>query len=909
MLDYGYPQVLSTEALKAFVFNEAVLVDDAPPPSSKDVGALGIYALNKLVDNLSLSSPGPAAKDKPLALTMKDERNHKNELFVDLIERLTVLFSPQGTKLKAEINGFIRMTSFLKGTPEVRLALNEDLVVGRRDDRSARYGLVTLDDITFHECARLDLFEMDRSLSLHPPDGEFVLLNYRISEDFALPFYITPIVEQPQTGGPYRVDLMIKIRLDIPDDQQAVNVIIKCPLPKCVESANCELHLKGVSYQVNKNVAEWSIQEFAGGSDLFLRCRITLKEVYDATIRKEFGPISLDFELPMHNCSNVQIRYLRVVERDKSYNPLRWMKEGEAAKAKRCEGRWEDERGFALLELLDLPNELLLAVFQQLDFRTVVRSCRRTCRRFIALADAEQLWRHYWERYFDATSSSRSRSGNSCNNKSWRDRVLVVLQCPLLHALKQRRASRRGRTTLTALCPMDEGFLNLDDRDKVCLARHSYSEKHISLAMLCKVGCFLLLESLLEAVLFGLLHDPTTGTSSKGMSAASRQAVEMMGTCLGAAAELDWEPRRELISLLEQRGRLLLMESLFLKHRLNPFKKRLALHMTSACASVDLVEGCMFWLLTLSSSSSVFPYVRGEGRPVSPRGQVWQAALREAAIHASEHVLEAMLVNLHNDGGEGEAMALPPLVGEETVSTEALLEALMFVIPPSGKASTTEEADLAKRTRMARCLLAAIEATEQQRHPTTTLEGETGRSCIQKLHAGKANEVLLRILQQRAEHNKPPFSANVMQLVLDKAAQQYQNNVLALTSMATNEHSSSSSATTTAPAVENRTSTATIISPSIVTTQRKPMPSIGGRKTSFPSSAAMMVILTVVAIVAAFVLSLAIPFSSLLVGSNGSSGEIAAMVTVIVVAVMIMVVNVHMSPPALQHDEQARMPT
>ncbi|KAL6077327.1 hypothetical protein QOT17_002213 [Balamuthia mandrillaris] len=525
----------------------------------------------------------------------------------------------------------------------------------------------------------------------------------------------------------------------------------------------------------------------------------------------------------------------------------------------------------------------------------------------MALADAEQLWRHYWERYFDATTSSRSRSSNSYDNKSWRDRVLVVLQCPLLHALKQRRASRRGRTTLTALCPMDEGFLSLDDRDKVCLARHSLSEKHISLATLCKVGCFLLLESLLEAVLFGLLHDPTTGTSSKGMSAASRQAVEMMETCLGAAAELGWEPRRELISLLEQRGRLLLMESLFLKHRLNPFKKRLALHMTSACASVDLVEGCMFWLLTLSSSSAVFPYVRGEGRPVSPRGQVWQAALREAAIHASEHVLEAMLANLHNDGGEGEAMALPPLVGEETVSTEALLEALMFVIP----ASTTEEADLAKRTRMARCLLAAIEATEQQRRSTTTVEEETGRSCIQELHEGKANEVLLRILQQRAKQNKPPFSANVMRLVLDKAAQQHQKNVLALTSMATNEHSSSSStATVTEPVVENRTS---IISPSIVsttsTTQCKPTPSIGRRKTLFPSSAAMMVIMTVVAIVAAFVLSLATPFSSLLFGSNGSSGEIVAMVTVIVVAVMIMVVNMHMSPPALQQDEQARMPT
>ena len=42
--------------------------------------------------------------------------------------------------------------------------------------------------------------------------------------------------------------------------------------------------------------------------------------------RKEIGPVSMSFEIPMYNVSNLQVRYLRISEQHKSYNPYRWVR-------------------------------------------------------------------------------------------------------------------------------------------------------------------------------------------------------------------------------------------------------------------------------------------------------------------------------------------------------------------------------------------------------------------------------------------------------------------------------------------------------------------------------------------------------------------------------------------------------
>lgn len=121
MLDYGYPQVTSTEMLKSCVHNEAVLVK---APS----------ALSTASSMLSMSSnrtKASAAANIPITMMSAKGSSSKNEIYVDIVERLTVLFSAAGYVVNSSIDGSILMKSFLSGNPELRLALNEDLVIGK----------------------------------------------------------------------------------------------------------------------------------------------------------------------------------------------------------------------------------------------------------------------------------------------------------------------------------------------------------------------------------------------------------------------------------------------------------------------------------------------------------------------------------------------------------------------------------------------------------------------------------------------------------------------------------------------------------------------------------------------------------------------------------------------------------
>jgi len=77
--------------------------------------------------------------------------------------------------LRAEVEGSIKLRSFIAGSPELRLGLNEDLVV-RGNDTNVSYARVQLDDAIFHPCVSLVEWETDRSLIFTPPDGEFTLM-------------------------------------------------------------------------------------------------------------------------------------------------------------------------------------------------------------------------------------------------------------------------------------------------------------------------------------------------------------------------------------------------------------------------------------------------------------------------------------------------------------------------------------------------------------------------------------------------------------------------------------------------------------------------------------------------------------------------------------------------------------
>jgi len=49
----------------------------------------------------------------------------KNEIFLDVVEKLNILISNNGNVLRSEIIGAVKMRSALSGMPELKLGLND----------------------------------------------------------------------------------------------------------------------------------------------------------------------------------------------------------------------------------------------------------------------------------------------------------------------------------------------------------------------------------------------------------------------------------------------------------------------------------------------------------------------------------------------------------------------------------------------------------------------------------------------------------------------------------------------------------------------------------------------------------------------------------------------------------------
>eukprot|EP00563_Minutocellus_polymorphus_P004653 CAMPEP_0181033342 /NCGR_PEP_ID=MMETSP1070-20121207/7205_1 /TAXON_ID=265543 /ORGANISM="Minutocellus polymorphus, Strain NH13" /LENGTH=495 /DNA_ID=CAMNT_0023110761 /DNA_START=77 /DNA_END=1561 /DNA_ORIENTATION=+ len=317
MLDYGYPQVTSTENLKSFVYNEPIVVTPVVNTGQMvNPKTASASAVHKPVIN-SVNASGKKT----------NSTNQKNEIFVDILERLNVLFSNNGYVLNSTIDGCIQMKSYLAGNPELRLALNEDLVVGREKSSAAPYGAVVLDDINFHESVNLNEFEYAKTLQFRPPDGEFVVLNYRLTGDFKTPFRIFPAIEET---APKTMEISVLVRAEMPENHFGANVSLELPLPKCTAAASCSLVTSPgttgahAEYSAQDRKVLWTMKKLPGNTEQTMRIKVTLNQPCTSSIRREIGPIGMNFEIPMYNVSNLQIKYLRIAENMPGYTPYRW---------------------------------------------------------------------------------------------------------------------------------------------------------------------------------------------------------------------------------------------------------------------------------------------------------------------------------------------------------------------------------------------------------------------------------------------------------------------------------------------------------------------------------------------------------------------------------------------------------
>ncbi|OJD21598.1 hypothetical protein ACJ73_07061 [Blastomyces percursus] len=100
-------------------------------------------------------------------------RHTSNELYVDIVESLSVTLAPSGRPISALVHGTIVFTAKISGVPDLLLSLGAP---GGQKNVAHKLQLPV-----FHPCVRLSRWrEKPGELSFVPPDGRFVLAGYEV---------------------------------------------------------------------------------------------------------------------------------------------------------------------------------------------------------------------------------------------------------------------------------------------------------------------------------------------------------------------------------------------------------------------------------------------------------------------------------------------------------------------------------------------------------------------------------------------------------------------------------------------------------------------------------------------------------------------------------------------------------
>ena len=160
-----------------------------------------------------------------------------------------------------------------------------------------------------------------------PPEGEFILMNYRINNEFAPPFRLYTIVEESD----YKLELRIKLSANFNNTIKGGNIVITFNAPKETQSVyfNLPKQFKDIhktDYNQNEHLCTWKIPKITGGSENTLDVIFTLQVNKPSICRRELGPLVMSFEIPNYNVSHMQIKELKVMSSDPKNTAQRWVR-------------------------------------------------------------------------------------------------------------------------------------------------------------------------------------------------------------------------------------------------------------------------------------------------------------------------------------------------------------------------------------------------------------------------------------------------------------------------------------------------------------------------------------------------------------------------------------------------------
>ncbi|RHY60977.1 hypothetical protein DYB38_003395 [Aphanomyces astaci] len=222
----------------------------------------------------------------------------RNEVYLDVFESVNLLMSANGAVLRNEVVGQVVMKTLLTGMPECKI-----------------------DDCTFHRCVRLGKFDADRTITFIPPDGEFELMKYRVTENINLPFKIMPAYQE---GSSTRMAVSLKIAATFSARLFATNIVIKIPVPQNTARCKIIVPIGTAKHAPEHHAIVWKIRKFQGTLERMLDAEI---EMLKGTKEKVWSrpPIQVEFQVPMFTSSGLHVRFLKVFEKS-SYQTTKWVR-------------------------------------------------------------------------------------------------------------------------------------------------------------------------------------------------------------------------------------------------------------------------------------------------------------------------------------------------------------------------------------------------------------------------------------------------------------------------------------------------------------------------------------------------------------------------------------------------------
>lgn len=316
ILDYGYPQNTDTGILKTYITQAGI------KSTTKEETT---QITNQVTGQIGWRREGI--------------KYRRNELFLDVIESVNLLMSPQGQILSAHVAGKVIMKSFLSGMPDCKFGFNDKLSLETkpRDDKGdfrtsgassgnkSSGSSIAIDDCQFHQCVKLGRFDTEHTISFIPPDGEFELMRYRTTKEINLPFRVIPLVREM---GKSRMEVKLVVKANFKPNFFAQKVEVRIPTPTNTSGVQV-ICMKGkAKYKAAENAIVWKIKRMAGMKDCQLSAEIDLLTVGDRQKRWTRPPISMNFEVPFAP-SGFKVRYLKVFESKLNYSDhevIKWVR-------------------------------------------------------------------------------------------------------------------------------------------------------------------------------------------------------------------------------------------------------------------------------------------------------------------------------------------------------------------------------------------------------------------------------------------------------------------------------------------------------------------------------------------------------------------------------------------------------